>query len=458
MWYGCVMKAIKRFEIDTKELSQKEKVLFNKLISAAKLIAPLYSKQKNNKYPGANFYPHDATREEIEKAAKKNPVILNPYTFVERNKFGKLIAIPFHLKFKKELKPIAKLLREAAELSENKNFSWYLRNQANSLLNGDYEKSEIVWLKTELFKFGFIIGPIERYLDKLFFKKCAYQAWLGILDKKKTKEAERLKKMFLASRRKILPGSEKVDVSKLWVRVDKTVIFSGLIADFMFTGTNLPNDVNLMKKYGSNLTIFETSLDLKFRNDHFPIFKVIFDKDLQKFYSKDELYRASLRCILLHEIAHSLIRYRDAEERLGDLFPIFDELYGYILGAKGCGTLLLKGAMSQKELEAILIMHICRNFTWWLDSLKNPDVNHYAIGAAIAQNFFLREGAIKEKGGISWPNFTKLFICIDELSHLLEYHIALGSYEEAKEFVNEYGSFDVFKSFYPKLVKISRKI
>ena len=446
------MKSIKKFKVDTKELSPKEKRIFEKLISAAELIAPLYLKQKNNKYPGANFYPHDATKKEIEEASKQNPVVLDPYTFVERDKNGKLIAIPFHIKFKKELKPIAKLLQEAAELSDNRNFSWYLKSRADSLLDGDYEKSEIIWLKTETFKFGFVIGPIERYLDKLFFKKCAYQSWVGILDTRRTEEAEKFKRMVLASRRKVLPGSEKVDISRLGIRVDKTVIFSGQKADFMPTGSNLPNDVNLMKKYGSNLTIFKTSLDLKFKKDHFPIFRAIFDKNFQKPYSdEDNLYRGSLRCILLHEVAHSLIRYQDAEERLGNLFPIFDELFAYILGIKICGSLLLKGAISQKELEAILIMHICRNFTWWIDSIKNPDVKHYAIGAAIAQNFFLKEGAIKEKGGISWPNFAKLFICIDELSHLLEYYLALGSYEEAKEFVDQYGSFEVFKTFAPRL-------
>jgi len=450
------MRGIKKFKIDTKELSQKEKVLFKKLISAAELTAPLYLKQKNNKRPGANFYPYDATKEEIERAARKNPAILSSYTFVERDKAGKLIAIPYHLKFKKELKPISELLEEAAGLSEDKDFSLYLRSRAKSLLDDNYKKSEIIWLKTKPFKFSFIIGPIERYLDRLFFKKCAYQSWVGFLDEKKTKEAEKIKNAILTGRRKILSGSEKAEISKLGIQVDRTAIFSGLIADFMFTGTNLPNDVKLMEKYGSKLTIFESSLESKFKGDHLPIFKAVFDKKFQKSYSEEDLYKGSLRCILLHEISHSLIRYRDAEERLKDLFPVFDELYAYILGIKNCGILFLKGVMNQKELEAILIMHICRNFTWWLDSIKNPDVKHYAIGAVIAQNFFLKEGAMREKGGISWPNFTKLFICINELSRLLEYYLAVGSYEEAKEFIGEYGSFNVFKRFSSQLTKISK--
>lgn len=450
------MKGIKKFKVNLRGLSQKEKVLFNKLMQAAELIVPLYLKQKNPKYPGANFYPPDTSAEEIKKTAEENPAILDPYTFVERDKFGELVAIPFHVKFAKKLQPISKLLEEAAELSDNQDFSLYLKKRAQSLVNGNYEESEIFWLTAETFKFGFIIGPIERYLDKLFFTKCAYQSWLGILDEKRTKEANIFKEAILAGRRKILPGSEKVDVSNLEIRIDSTAIFAGLIADFMFTGTNLPNDVEVMEKYGSQVTIFKPSLDLKFKENHFPIFRSIFDKNLQRIYSEEELSEASLRCILLHEISHSIMRYRDAEERLKEFFPVFDELFAYILGIKGCGTLLLKGVLKQRELEAILIMHICRNFTWWLDSIKNPDVLHYAKGAAMATNYFLQEKAIKVEKGISWPNFTKLCICIDHLSRLLEYHLALGSYEEAKRFVKEYGSFDIFKSFLPQLKRFRK--
>ncbi len=448
------MQGIKRFKVDIKELSLKEKDILKKLILAAELIAPLYLKQKNNKYPGANFYPHDATIKELERASQKNPAILDPYTFVERDKSGKFIAIPYHIKFKRELKPIAKLLIEASQLSENKNFSKYLKSRAKSLLNGDYEKSEIIWLKTKTFKLGFVIGPIERYLDKLIFKKCAYQAWVGILDEKLTKEAETMKTLVLLGRRKILSGATKVDISKVGVRVDKTIIFSGLIADFMFTGTNLPNDVNLMKKYGSNLTIFKTSLEEKFKEEHYKIFKAVFEKDFQKSYSIENLYKGSLIVILLHEICHSLIRYQDAEKRLKNIFPVFDELYAYILGIQNCGTLILKGLMSEKELEAVLIMYICRCFTWWLDFRKNSNVYDYTIGSAISLNFLLENCALEKRNCLSLPSFAKLFICIDELTHILDYYLAIGSYDEVKEFIGKYKSFNVFKQFSSRLAKI----
>lgn len=449
------MDGIREFRIDKNGLSQNEKIILDKLISAARLIAPIYLEQRNSRFPGANFYPHDASIKEITEAAKKNPAILDPFTVVERSKSNGLVAIPYHLKYKKRLEPVANLLLETAKLSKDRTFTRYLRSRAHSLLEGDYQKSEILWLETETFKFGFVIGPIERYLDKLFFKKCAYQAWVGLIDKKRTQAAENLKRLILESRKRIIPETAKVNVSKVGVRVDRTVIFSGLIADFMFTGANLPNDVDLMEKYGSELTIFETSLALKFKEQQLPVFKAVFEKDFQKSYGQKLLYEASLNCILLHELTHSLIRYRDAEYRLGDLFPVIDELYAYILGIKSLGPLLLKGAITQEELEAVLVMHICRNFTWWIDSLSNPDVSHYAKGAAIALNFFLREGAIKEKRGISWPNFAKIFICVDELCSVLEYFLALGKYGETMKFVDKYSHFDVFERFYPSFKKSS---
>jgi len=448
------MRAIKKFKVNTKELTDKEREVLEKLITASELMAPLYEEQKNPKYKGANFYPKDATKEEIKEAAEKNPLILHPYTFVERDRRGRLVAIPFSVKFKRELKQIAKLLGEAAKISEDRDFGQYLKDLARALLRNDYAQNEILWVTRGPFKFNFIIGPIERYLDRLFFKKCAFQAWVGILDKQRTDEAERFKRIILASRRKVLPDTMKVELPQRRIEINKTVCFSGLIADTMFTGTNLPNSVDLMEKYGSKLTIFESPLELNFQRKGLPIFKSIFNKNIQEYFSENELWLASLRCILLHEISHSLIRYRDAEERLGELFPIFDELLAYILGIRYCGLLLLKGALSQKELEAIITAFLWRNFSLFLE--RNSGLMDYAVGGAIAQNFFFKNTTIKEKNGILYLNFTKLFIAIDHLSRILEYYLSSGSYEEAKNFVREYGSFAIFERFSSKLKEISR--
>lgn len=448
-------RAVVHFQAKDLGLSVKEKKVVDKLVAAAESIAPIYEQQENPRFEGANLYPHDATKEEILEAAKKDPTILSPYTVVERGKNGKIVATPYHIKFKKQLEKTAKYLREAAKLTDNKDFARKLYLQADALLDGNYEASDIYWLTMKPYKIDIAIGPIERYIDKLFFTKCACQAWVGVMSKKLTNEAIQFKDYIVSARRKVLTPSEKVDfLEKIQIRVDDTIIFSGLIAKFMFTSSNLPNDMNLMSKYGSEITIFKPALEKKFDTEHHPIFHAVFEGKFQESYPVDLIRTASLRNTYLHEIGHPLLRYRDAERRLKEYFPIFDEITASVLGVKVCGSLLLKNVITEKELEAIIVMFIARAFSWWTSYFKEPSVIHYAQGFAIAINFFLESGALREAKGFYWPNFTKLFVSIEELTDSLERILAIGTYDDAQKFVEKYASLEIFDRFRPNLEKL----
>ncbi|OGD86487.1 hypothetical protein A2870_00150 [Candidatus Curtissbacteria bacterium RIFCSPHIGHO2_01_FULL_41_11] len=446
---------VQRFPPGKLNLTTSEKKVVDKLIQAAEEVAEIYKLQENPRMPGANFYPHDATKEEILKESQKNPEILSPYTIIER-KDNKLQAVPYHAKYKKQLEKIAKSIRAAAKLTGNKEFSSRLYLQADSLIQGKYEASDIYWLSMKPYKINFVIGPIERYDDKLFFTKCSYQSWIGIMDEEQTKEAIAFKDYIVSARRKVLAPSEKVEfLNKIQVRVDHTLIFSGLISRYMFTSSNLPNDVNLMEKHGSEIVIFKQSFDNKFKTQHLPIFKAVFEDKFQQGYSSSVLKTGSLRNTYLHEISHPLLRYRDAETRLKEYFPVFDEIAASVFGVRACGSLLLKNIISQKELESIIVMFIARAFAWWISYLKEPGVLHYAKGFAIALNYFLDNGAIRGSQGFSWPNFTKLFVSITELADALERILAVGTYEDAKQFVDEYASLEVFERFRGNLKKFT---
>ena len=448
--------AIRQFKVNTSDLTANQKKVVAKLVEAAKLIAGIYAKQENPKYPGSNFYPHDVTKEEIEKAALDDPMILDPYTVVKRDKKRKLYAVPYHIEFREQLLPITKLLKEATKISENRDFAHRLRLQADALLDGAYQAADIYWLSMKPYKIDIVIGPIERYDDKLTFTKCSYQAWVGIMDEKSTKDAIRFKNFFITTQRRAFVGADKVNfLGKLQIRFDNIILFAGLIARYEFTSTNLPNDVNLMEKYGSEITIFNSSVNTKFEIEHFPIFHAVFEDNFQKSYSVDLMRQGTLRNSFLHEISHPLLRYRDAEKRLKELFPYIDEIAASVYGVKACGQLLLKDVISQKELEAIIVMLICRGFSWWLDYLKQPAVIHYAQGFASALNFFLESGAIREAEGFYWPNFTKLFVSIEEFTDILERILAVGTYIDARSFLDKYGSLKVFEKFMPQLGTIA---
>lgn len=453
------MRAIKKFPSSHLQLSRNEQKVLKTLEDAAEILAIIYAKQKNPRYPGANFYPHDATKEEIENAAKKSPAILDPYTIVERNKSGRLVAVPYRVKFQKELTKIAQLLRKAATLSKDTKLCSYLKARADDLLSDHYDKSNILWLKTEDSKIGCVIGAFDRYLDKFFFKKRAFMAWVGILDKKQTKEMDRDRAMILASERKFLPGAKRALVSRVKIRIEDTTLFSGLVADFLFIGNNLPSsaDLYLIKEHGTLFTIFKPTTEQRFSRWIFPIFQALFPKDFQKEYSRKELLKAFLFSSILHESCHSLMRYEDAAARLEEFFPYFDEIYTDLLGIKGTGSLLLKSALGERDLETLLIIEVCHALYFGGALQRRPHLDPYATGSALFLDFLLKGGALRKSRGRFQLDFHRAFIATDQLSHILEYYLALGNRDEAKEFLKKFQAKKVFAKFTPSLKKVLAK-
>lgn len=428
-------------------LTKSEKKVLNLLVIAAKGIIPVFLQQENRKYLGSNFYPTDASKDEIEKAAEKNPEILSPFTLVER-KDGKLVAIPYHKKYAKLLVPVVQKILEAAKETDNKEFGRRLEFQAKALLEGKYNEAAIYWMSMKPYMINFLIGPIERYEDRLFFTKTSYQAWVGVMDKNDTKRFNKYKPIILSSRRKVMMPSEKVDYyDKVQGRIDDAVIFTGRIARTVPGGINLPNDPNLMEKYGSEITVFKQSNQLRVEKEVLPMFNKIFSADFKKAFTNKDLADGSLYGVILHELAHTYLRYRNSEKNLKDLFPVIDELSASVMGIKVCGSLLLKDIMTTRQLESIMLSFMARSFYLVLEDFKNISRIHYILGGAIFINFLLENGALKEAGGVSWPNFTKMFLSLDELATILERILYQGTREDAQSLIDKYGNIEKLQRF-----------
>src|SRR3989344_897061 len=399
-------------------LSKNEREVLDLLIEAGKLIAPIYLEQENTNEPGANFYPQGVSREEIEKAARKDPAILSPFTVVEKIG-GKLVAIPYHIKYAELLKPVADKLIEAAKLTDNKEFAKGLEIQAKALLDGSYDEATVSWINMKSYVLDINIGPVERYDDRLFFTKTSYQAWVGVMDEGNTKRAVKYRDIIFSARRKVLIPSEKVDFyEKVQIRVDDAILFSGLIARTQFVSVNLPNDPHFMEKYGSEITIFKQAAQFRSKQEVLPAFNKLFAPSFKKLFSLGDLELGTLYSSVLHELAHVYLRYRHSEQNLRDLFPIIYELAAYVTGIRVCGFLLLKDVASTKQLESIMVAFLARSFNMVLYENDNSAIYHYMIGGAIFINYLLENEAIQEQGGVSWPNFTKMFFSVSELASI----------------------------------------
>src|SRR6267154_949082 len=149
--------------------------------------------------PGRNLYPPGLTREQIEAYVKDHPgerdAIYSPYTVLRWNG-KKLDAIPYHVEYRKYLQPAAKLLEEAADLSDDKNFANFLRLRSKALLTDDYYPSDLAWLDLRNPKIDVIFAPYETYLDDVLGVKTSYGTAVMVRNDPRVHQAKGSKKIF----------------------------------------------------------------------------------------------------------------------------------------------------------------------------------------------------------------------------------------------------------------------
>lgn len=442
---------VKKFSVDLTNLSINEREVVKKLEEAVIITAKIYASQVNDKNPGANFYPSGLPKKTFE-----NPRLLSPFSIIKRDKTNGLTAIPYHKYYQDDLNKISKILTEAALISKNTEFSRYLRTCGQALLTGEYPKMDISWLKLTNSSLDFQIGPFERYLDRLFFLKRSYQAHIGIKNEKETAKAERIKDILYTKVKGDLGKIHQVvPPEKIKIVVDDNFLFGGLAAHVLFSEEHFPCDLETSEKFGSRILIYLSSIKLKFDTLTYPIFENIFEKKFQKTYSRDLLFRGNFYYIILSSLARQLHRYKNSRERLKELFPIIDEPTASASGIKYCKHLIMEGVMGQRELEAIIIAHICWIFTEWIYAKTSKTRIDYLKGDALSLGFYLKEGALEEKNGIFWPDFSRIFFTIENLANTFVDILSQKSYNEAQKFLEEYLTFKYFQRFDKKLTSIN---
>lgn len=433
-------------------LTEDEKKILPLLVKAAKIAGDIFDLQANEKYSGANFYPHGISKDEIEKAAEENPEITSPHTIVEKNEYDQLVATPFHQKYKKPLKEIQALLLNASKIAKNISFKKYLQTLAQSLLDGSYEKSDIAWLKVKNSNLDISIGPYERRMDQLMLVKRSYQAHVGIIDRQKTQEAIHIREILIKN---LGTGRHTIQKSPQEIQEQHDVIFAGLLANDFLVVQRLPRDPKFIEKYGSKLINHLTSTDIKFEKLLYPIFELIFEKNFKDRYSKDLLRIGMNYHLVLYSVAKELHGfYLNESLGLKELGPILEHENNMVSGIQHAKYLVLKGIIEQKELESLMVNLICWIFSEWTLAGTAKYREDFLKGDAMCLNFLIRERALQEKDGISWPNFAKMFFEIENLSTFFSRVLEEKNYEAAKKFQEEYLSFEAFRAFSPKLAKI----
>src|SRR5687768_6332960 len=144
------------------------------------------------KPPSANFYPADATKEEIEKWFDTLPeadqkAAAGFFHVIRRSPDGKFVLVPYSQEYQNALVRAASLLREASALTTQPTLQKYLDTRAAAFLTNDYYASDVAWMELDA-TIEPTIGPYEVYEDEAFNYKAAFEAFITIRDDAETKK------------------------------------------------------------------------------------------------------------------------------------------------------------------------------------------------------------------------------------------------------------------------------
>lgn len=440
---------IQKFDLSStvSQLSRKEIKLLSTLEGAAEAGAKVYSLQFDDRFPGANFYPHDVTREEVFDAAIKRPDVLSPYTVVKRYGKGELIAVPYHIEYNSQLRSVTAQLREAVGYAELEQSS-YLISVAQALGLGYHEKAVAEWLNMPKEpKIDILLGFYDRYTDKLLNKKFAFEAWVGVLNTEATEWSQGLVEQLIGRYVKSDFAGDGFVPPKIRVRIDHTTIFSGQAALFDWVANNMPCQSEWREKYGNKFTVFQPNLVDKVIYKVVPSLKLI-KPSLQAEYAANKVFDIALLEYFGHEICHPLIRRGGDEDRLGGAYVAFSELFCTSLGLQLVNEL---DNLTDTDRDFLVAAHFSSTLREAEESLKSKRVA-YEVGHRVLFNFFLDKGAIRVEGGrIKWRRGEDVLKHLPELNNRLVHIAQNGNETDFSNLVQEYGAKDrIFRLSYLK--------
>lgn len=401
--------------------------------------------------PGVAYYPTDMTKEEFQKHIEKNPgdgEAFKSYFTVIRRKDEGLKAIPYSDYYKEHLVKAAKLLIEAASLTDDKRLARYLNLRAKAFSTDDYRKSDMAWLDLDDGKLEVVIGPYEVYEDRLFGYKAAFEAFICVRDLVYSKRLQTIAK-HKTDMEKALPIPDEHKNFKRGDSLPITVVEEIYTAGDTRAGVqtlafNLPNDEVVRQKKGYKLVLLKNIAEAKFNQILLPIAKRLVEPEVLELVSFDAFFTNTL----MHEAAHgqgpgTITVKRDGKkvettvnEELKDIYSVIEEAKADMAGLYLTELMIEKGVLPKELSKRVFASYLAGFFR----SVRFGVSGAHGRANLVAFNF------VKEKGGIIYNektkkfglNFDKVRGAVKDLTATVLMLQAKGDYEGSKRFVEKY--------------------
>ena len=258
---------------------------------------------------GANYYPADAKKEEIEKwfqglSGDAKQAATGFFTLVRRSPAG-LMLVPYNTAYANVLHEAATHLLAAADMTSQPTLKRYLELRAKAFLNNDYYDSDIAWMELNA-SIEPTIGPYETYEDEWFSFKAAFEAFVTLRDDAETKRLAVFGAELQALENE-LPIDPKLRNPQLGslapIRVVNVIFTAGDANRGVQTAAfNLPNDERVVTQKGSKRVMLKNVQEAKFQKVLVPIAQVALNATDRAKVG----FEAFFTHILMHELMHGL--------------------------------------------------------------------------------------------------------------------------------------------------------
>ncbi len=396
---------------------------------------------------GAGFYPPDLTKDEFESWLAEHPedkeAFTSYYTSIRREG-GRLVAVPYSSAYEEFLAPSARLLEEAADLSDTPSLAKFLRSRAEAFRSNDYFESEIEWMDVKDSLIDLTIGPYEVYEDRLLSYKAAFEAVVALKDPQESQKLETLTG-FLGEIEDHLPGAGEYEAIE-WgesspISVVSVVFSAGEIKPGVQAAAFvLPNDEKVRQMKGSKKVMLKNLAEAKFRNCTLPTAERIMAEDQLPMVDFEALFNV----VLMHELAHSMgpgfVALSDGSKAtvslaLKELYPPIEETKADVAGVCAFSHLVDKGVLSGLEQACVsLAVATLRSLRFGIDTA-------HGRAALVELNFLSERGGLlcDEGTGRFRVDFDIMLEAMRELTRRVLLLQARGDYQGVKEFLGTYG-------------------
>ena len=406
---------------------------------------------------GANFYPDGATKASIEGWMGS----LNPkdkeqaqwfFTTIRHTKDGKgakqYAIVNYADEYRSELLQLSKLLKEAANATDNASLKKFLNLRADAFLSNDYLASDFAWMDLDA-PVDVTIGPYETYNDELFGYKAAFEAYVNVRDARETAKLNFFGQ-HMQELENNLPLDPKYRNPKVGAIAPMVVVNQVYGAGDGNMGVqtaayNLPNDERIIRQRGSKRVMLKNVQEAKFAATLTPISKLV----LRPADQKDLDFDAFFTHILAHEIMHGLGPHATSKDGkpstprqdLKDAYSTIEEAKADVTGLWALAYMMDKGQLKQslgqgaaaeRKLYVTFLASAFRTLHFGL-------TDSHARGMAIQVNYLLDKGGFVSHGdGTFSVDLGKIKGAVADLDREFLSIEATGDYARAQAFMKRY--------------------